>query len=153
VSNTPDDQLRTFALGSCVAVVLLHRPTKTVGMVHIALPDSSIEKNSRSISKPGYFADTGIPALLQPMKDIGCISTKNTGGFAVKMAGGANIMRSSDTFKIGKRNILTVKKILWSYGLAPLAEDVGGTISRTVTVDVNTGAVTLSSPARGEWTI
>jgi chemotaxis protein CheD len=134
-------------------VVLLHRPTKTVGMVHIALPDSSIEKTSRSPSKPGYFADTGIPALIQLMKSMGCVPTGKAGGFNVKIAGGANVMRSSDTFKIGKRNILTVKKILWSYGLAPLAEDVGGTISRTVTVAVDTGAVTLSSPARGEWTI
>jgi chemotaxis protein CheD len=54
---------------------------------------------------------------------------------------------------IGKRNILAVKKILWGYGLAPLAEDVGGSISRTVSVSVKTGEVTLSSPARGQWNL
>lgn len=71
----------------------------------------------------------------------------------VKLAGGANVMGTNDTFKIGKRNLLTTKKILWKYGLAPLAEDTGGNISRTVSVSVNTGEVSLSSPAKGDWQI
>lgn len=141
-------------MGSCVSVILLHRQTKTVGMVHVALPDSSIDKTSRPLMQPGYFADTGIPALIQLMKNMGgCTPTSKTGGFSVKLAGGANVTTKSDMFQIGKRNILTVKKILWSYSLAPLTEDIGGTISRTVTVDVDTGTVTLSSPSKGEWTI
>ena len=122
-------------------------------MVHVALPDSSIDTSTRPTSKPGYFADLGIPALIELMQTMGCTPRGKSTGFSVKIAGGANVMRSNDTFQIGKRNILTVKKILWSYGLAPIAEDVGGNISRTVTVDVDTGIVTLSSPAKGKWNI
>ena len=150
-SNKPGDDIKTYALGSCVSIIILHPPTKTVGMVHVALPHSSINKSSRTETKPGYFADTGIPALIDLMKSLGCNSPGRAGGFLVKLAGGANVISTNDTFKIGKRNILAVKKILWSLGLAPLAEDVGGTISRTVTVYVDTGEVVLSSSSRGEW--
>ena len=100
---------------------------------------------------PGYFADTGIVALIRHMQAIGCKGPGPGQGFTVKLAGGANVMDTNDTFMIGKRNILAAKKILWRYGLAPLAEDVGGSISRTVSVMVNTGEVILSSPGRGDW--
>lgn len=121
-------------------------------MVHVALPDSHIETAGHTLDKPGYFADTGIPSLINLMKSMGC-RVPMRGGFTVKLAGGANVLKTNDTFKIGKRNILAVKKILWSYGLAPMNEDVGGHISRTVTVFVDSGQVLLSSAARGEWAI
>jgi chemotaxis protein CheD len=134
-----------------VAVVILHAKTKCVGMVHVALPDSSIDTTNKVRTKPGYFADTGIPALIKLMQSMGCNGPGRSGGLTVKIAGGANVMKCNDTFQIGKRNALAVKKILWSYGLAPLAEDIGGTISRTITVAVNTGEIILSQPAKGEW--
>lgn len=122
-------------------------------MLHLALPDSTISQESKVREQPGYFADTGIPALLALMQGMGCTGRERGGGFTVKLAGGANVMDTNDIFKIGKRNILTAKKILWAYGLAPIAEDVGGNISRTVSVLVATGEVILSSPSRGEWKI
>ncbi len=150
-SNTPGDIVKTLALGSCVAIILLHIKTKTVGMVHVALPDSSIDHTGRANKLPGYFADTGIPALINKMRAMGCEGVGPGGGLIAKLAGGANVLKTNDTFKIGKRNALTARKILWKYGLAPLAEDVGGTISRTVSIYVDTGETTLSSPSRGVW--
>lgn len=41
-SNEPGAVIKTFALGSCVAITLLDPPTRTVGMAHVALPDSRI---------------------------------------------------------------------------------------------------------------
>lgn len=134
-----------------MAVILLHAKTRCVGMVHVALPDSSIDTTNKRHTKPGYFADTGIPALIKLMQSMGCRGPGPSGGMTVKIAGGANVMTNNDTFQIGKRNGLAIKKILWSYGLAPLAEDIGGTISRTVSVAVSTGEVILSQPAKGEW--
>ena len=72
-SNQIGEEVKTFALGSCVSVVLLDPKTRTVGMVHVALPESVINK-AKSIEKPGYFADTGIPALLSEMAKFGCNS-------------------------------------------------------------------------------
>lgn len=150
VSRDPEEVIKTFALGSCVAVIFLHKPSRTVGMIHVALPESSISPDIVR-DRPGYFADTGIPAILQKMAFI----TKQAGnlaqGMVVKIAGGANVMDTNNTFNIGKRNVLSLKKILWPLGMGPVAEDVGGSISRTVSVSVGTGKVFLSSPTKGEW--
>lgn len=139
--------IKTMALGSCVAVVLLDTQNRSVGMLHVALPESSINKK-RAAERPGMFADTGIPKLLDEMKTLGYNGQKK---LIVKLAGGASIMDPNNTFNIGKRNILSVKKVLWRYELGAIAEDVGGSISRTVTVDIKTGKVLISSPGRGEW--
>ena len=149
-SNTPGEDVKTFALGSCVSVIFLDPKTRTVGMAHVALPDSSINK-AKAAEKPGYFADTAIPALLDKMAGLGC--DKRGKGIVVKLCGGANVMDTNDTFQIGKRNALAIKKILWAHGMGPVAEDLGGTFSRTVSVSVSAGQVTLSSPGRPSWQI
>jgi len=147
-SNRPGEDVKTFALGSCVSVILLDPKTRTVGMAHVALPDSSINKN-KAAEKPGYFADTAIPALLQEMSRFGC--DKRGKGMVVKLCGGANVMDTNDTFQIGKRNALAIKKILWANGMGAVAEDLGGNFSRTVSISVESGQVTLSSPGRPNW--
>ena len=99
-SKTPGDVIKTFALGSCVGVIFLVPKLRMVGLLHVALPDSSI--NSRLYrNKPGMFADTGIPALLCEMKLLGYNEKDRT---VVKLAGGATIMDPNNTFNIGKRN-------------------------------------------------
>ena len=147
-SKSPGDDIKTFALGSCVSVILLDPKTRTVGMAHIALPDSSINK-AKAAEKPGYFADTAIPALLSEMTKFGC--HKKGKGMVVKLCGGANVMDTNDTFQIGKRNALAIRKILWAYGMGAVAEDLGKNFSRTVSISVESGQVTLSSPGRPNW--
>ncbi len=148
-TNTMGSSLKTYALGSCIAVVILDPQTRTVGMVHVALPDSSI-KPEKVATLPGYFVDTGIPALFEQMRRCG---TKGPKGLIVKLAGGAQIMDQNNTFNIGKRNALAAKKILWGFGLAPVAEDLGDNFSRTVTLAADSGIMTLSSPGRPNWHI
>ncbi|MFH1019628.1 MAG: chemotaxis protein CheD [Pseudomonadota bacterium] len=150
VSRDPEEVIKTFALGSCVAVIFLHKPTRTVGLIHVALPDSSISPDIVR-DRPGYFADTGIPAILKKMATCAMQGAGLNQGMVVKIAGGANVLDTNNTFNIGKRNVLTLKKILWPLGMGPMAEDVGGSISRTVSVSVETGKIVLSSPTKGEW--
>jgi chemotaxis protein CheD len=149
-ANAPGTIIRTLALGSCVAVLFLDPRTRTVGMAHIALPESEIN-NGKALEKPGYFADTGIPALMMEMNHLGCKG--NGKGMIVKLVGGAKIMDPNNTFNIGKRNVLAIKKILWSRGTGVVAEDVGGSISRSVALDVDTGQVVISSSGRNDWNI
>lgn len=141
--------VRTLALGSCVAVIFLDRKTRCVGMAHVALPDSKISPE-RAKERPGHFADTAIPALLAEMeKRAGSVS--KGAGLIVKLAGGANVADPNNTFNIGKRNALSIRKVLWKYGLGPVAEDVGGNFSRSVAVYQENGKVILSSPGRSDW--
>lgn len=147
-SKETGEIVQTMALGSCVSVIVLHPPTKTIGMVHVALPESKCNPE-RAKERPGYFADTGIPALLKLMAKIsGDTKAKE---YKVKLTGGANVMDPNNLFNIGNKNILAIKKILWKYDLGPIAEDVGGQISRTVAVYVDTGKIIISSPGKDKW--
>jgi chemotaxis protein CheD len=146
-TNSYGQMLKTYALGSCVAVTLYDIKSKTTGMIHIALPDSTINPEKAKL-KPGYFADTGIPSLLAIMRKRGWKGNK----LIVKMAGGASIMDENNHFDIGRRNIVSAKRILWKNGLGVLKEDIGGHKSRTVSIEVDTGEVIISN-CKSKWTL
>ena len=64
----------------------------------------------------------------------------------VIVAGGSFSGRTDaeDTFQIGKRNMLTLRKLLWKNGVLIHAEDTGGVQqSRTMSVQVTGGLVQL----------
>lgn len=132
VSNTPGDTIKTLGLGSCVAITAVHSVTGAIGMVHVVLPESKTDP-IKAASRPGYFADTGITAMFDELNRL----TDAKGRYLVKLAGGAAVLTvhpANDNMNIGKRNILATKKALWKRGLGALAEDVGGTDSRSVSI-------------------
>lgn len=61
-------------------------------------------------------------------------------------------MDNNNTFDIGRRNPVAVKRYLWKNGLGVVKEDIGGKISRTVSVFIDTGEVLVSN-AKTEWKI
>jgi len=151
VSNTPGDVIKTMALGSCVGIVALDPKAKAVGMIHIVLPDSQTNIEKAKVL-PGYFVDTGIPVFLEKMKSVG---TKNYKDLILKMIGGSEIGNTVDQdfqFDIGKRNILAVKKKLWSLRLGVAGEDISGKISRTVSVAVSNGKVIVTNKGQS-WQV
>jgi chemotaxis protein CheD len=146
VSRDPEATLVTYALGSCIAV-MLHDPVARVGgMVHYMLPESSmaIEKSQ---THPWMFADTGIPLLLRAALEHGADKRR----LAIFAAGGAQVMDDNGVFNIGKRNCLALRKALWKVGLMTRAEETGGNVSRTVRLEVGTGRVWLHIAGQGEW--
>ncbi len=145
VSGNTFDVLKTYALGSCVAVVIYDIKECIAGMIHIALPYSSIDLE-RALRQPAYFADTGLSLMLDEMGRRG--ATK--GNSRIKIVGGSNVLNTDFNFDIGKRNLLAVKRILWNRNLGPIAKDTGGNISRTVSVRVDNGEVTVSSSGK-KW--
>jgi chemotaxis protein CheD len=147
VSGDAAETLKTYALGSCVAVLIFDTRLSIAGMIHIALPDSKVDAQ-RARELPGYFADTGLPVMIEEMKKRGAVRAN----VWVKLAGGASVMDPNGLFDIGKRNILASKRILWGSSLGPVAEDTGGTISRTVSIAVASGETTISSGQK-QWTI
>jgi chemotaxis protein CheD len=147
VSSDPSDVIKTFALGSCVAAMIFDQALGLAGMIHVALPESVIDPE-RARTAPGYFADTGLPLMIEDMKRRGATRPK----VWVKLAGGATMLDPAGLFDIGKRNVVAVKRVLWQSSLGPLAEDVGGETSRTVEMKVAGGVITLSTNGR-QWTI
>lgn len=55
-------------------------------------------------------------------------------------------MDENGVFNIGKRNHLALRKILWKAGVIVHAEDVGGSTSRTVRLEVATGRFFVRGP-------
>ncbi len=147
VSSNPGDIIKTYALGSCLAVMIFDAKLGITGMIHIALPDSTIDPE-KGKKTPGYFADTGLPMMIEDMKRRGSVRAH----IQVKLVGGASVMDDKGIFDIGKRNILAAKRILWKSSLGAVAEDTGGEISRTVTVTVGESETTISSGNK-EWKI
>lgn len=141
VSNEPDAVLVTYALGSCIAV-MVHDPIRHAsGMIHYMLPQASTAPEKAKV-KPYMFADTGVPELFHAMYRLG--SQKRD--LVVKVTGGS-AMTTGDMFEIGKRNHLILRKLLWKAGVPIAAEDVGGTVFRTAKLFNDTGLVRIKTEA------
>ena len=133
-SRNEDVLLVTYALGSCIAIAI-HDPVAQVGgLLHIMLPDSTIDRE-KAAKQPYMFADTGIPALFHAVYALGAEKKR----LSVRLIGGAQVLDPNGVFNIGKRNHLACRKVLWSAGLMVQAEAVGGNVSRTVRMEVGSG--------------
>ncbi len=146
VSNNSGEELITYSLGSCIAVVIYDPTVKVGGMLHYMLPESSMDPE-KAKKNPAMFADTGVPSLFKQSYQLGA-SKKN---MVVKVVGGAQIMDENGVFNIGKRNYLALRKLFWKNNVMVSAEHVGGNVNRTVRLDLCTGRVILKVSGMGEF--
>jgi chemotaxis protein CheD len=136
-------RLVTYALGSCLGVVIHDPVAHVAGLLHVMLPDSSIDR-AKAERNPAMFVDTGVPLLFRESYRLGARKER----MVVKVAGGAHAgaTEEADQFQICKRNLLMLRKLLWKNNVLLHAHETGGfQTSRTVVVDVATGAVTIRS--------
>jgi chemotaxis protein CheD len=143
VTADPADVVVTYALGSCIAVMLHDPVRRAAGMIHYMLPTSETSPE-KARTRPAMFADTGVPLLFHAMYALGCRKED----LVVKVAGGGALYDDNGVFNIGKRNYTVLRKMFWKTNVLVAAEDVGGAKSRTVRLHVATGRCTVSS--RGE---
>lgn len=148
VSNNSDDILRTYALGSCVAVILHHPMTKTMGLVHVVLPDPLCHAGKKH--GDGYYASTAVPLLLKEVHAAaGCYSADGSGIIA-KLVGGAAVIRIKNPFHIGERILQATHQALHRLHIPVAQKDTGGNVSRTVSLHVESGTVWINSPGTQE---
>lgn len=140
VSNDPASLLVTHALGSCIALAIHDAPAGVAGLLHILLPDSKSSPH-QAVTHPCMFADTGIPALFHAAYALGAQKSRVT----VRVLGGAQVMDSQGIFNIGKQNYLACRRILWAAGVLISGEEVGGSISRNVRLEVGSGRLEWDS--------
>ncbi|MFN3325338.1 MAG: chemotaxis protein CheD [Bryobacteraceae bacterium] len=133
VTNDPNVTLVTYALGSCIAVAIHDPVTRVGGLLHFMLPDSNQDNSGRR--NPYMYADTGVPLLFQRAYELGAAK----GRLAVRVAGGAQVLDGGEVFNIGKRNHLNLRKLLWKAGVLIQDECVGGSVFRTVRMEVGSG--------------
>lgn len=125
-------KIETVGLGSCMGVLIFDRTTGICGMAHVMLPDS---KKITSETNRKKFADTCLQDMYDEMLSEGVLSANQ---LVAKIAGGAKMFSkkmSNEFLNIGAQNYLAVCRKLAALNIPVLAEDVGGTCSRTITFD------------------
>ncbi len=141
-----NEVLKSYGLGSCLAVALYDPETDIGGLAHIMLPDGDGAENSDR--KPGKYANTAIRTLLRQMVERGATYTS----VEAKIAGGSDMFEFESFGEgIGKRNVEAAHEELEKLGVPLIAEDVGGAHGRTVEFTPGTGTlvVTTASDDRG----
>jgi len=143
ISNEMNETIITHALGSCIALIMYCPKNKYTALAHIVLPGLSIKEQAEYlIRKPSYYADSIVPKMADFfVNKLACRPEQ----LQVHLVGGADALNHKDIFKVGKKNIDMIVKILSNYNIVPDKMEVGGNISRTVSVDVNHGQVSIKS--------
>jgi len=118
---------------------------KVGGMLHYMLPESAMDPE-KARQKPAMFADSGIPVLFKSSYALGARKPS----IIVKIAGGSQILDENGVFNIGKRNYLALRKIFWKNNVLVSQEHVGGSVNRTVRLEMDTGRVFVKVSGLGE---
>jgi len=119
-----DFPMTSIGLGSCIALILHDRSLHVGAVVHIMLPGS----NGKT-ERPGKFADTAVPTLFDEMMALG----SNKRSIVARIAGGASMFSQfKGNLDIGNRNIIATKEALELCHIRLEAEDVGGTVGRSI---------------------
>ena len=148
VSADPEVEFITFSLGSCIGVTIWDPEKRVGGMLHCLLPDSALAPHKGEVN-PAMFADTGLPQLFRSVYELGGVKRR----LEVKIAGGARFFATTPALDIGARNYAMVRKLFWRNNVMVRSEHVGGTISRTMRLNIGTGAVSVENRKMGRLAI
>lgn len=138
VSATPDDELVSMGLGSCVGVALVDRERAVAGLAHVMLPAANA-----AYSAPAKFADRAVPALLACIERLGAERER----MVAVLAGGAQMFTGAKAgvggLDLGARNEAAVRGALADAGIPVRAAATGGDRGRTVRVRVGEARVSV----------
>lgn len=133
-------RMMTFALGSCVGIVLYDPISKIGGLAHVMHPSSERVQNNVNRAK---FVDTAVEMLLSRMAKKGARRNR----IEAKIFGGAkmfqSISASPGVMQIGEENVKATRAELAGRNIQIVAESTGGTKGRTIIFDLTSGRVTV----------
>jgi len=141
--------LTTLGLGSCIGIALYDASTKTAGLAHIMLPDSTQIQNNSNVAK---FADTAMKKLVEDMVRIGASRQL----LKAKIAGGAQMFAfnsTNESMRIGDRNAEATIRLLSQYRIPLLARDTGSNYGRTVELYAEDGRFLIKTIGHGQRTL
>ncbi len=144
VSNDREVVLATYSLGSCIGVAIYDPAVKVGGVLHYMLPESSLD-GEKARKNPYMFGDTGIPLLFKESYRLG--AKKNR--LRVIVVGGSQILDQKGLFNIGKRNHTLLRKMFWKNNVITDFQDVGGTVNRTLKLEIASGDAWLKVSGSG----
>jgi len=149
ISSNPLETLVAFSIGSGIGMTV-HDPVGGVGgILSFILPDSTNANGTDPAKAPFMFADTGISAFLKALFERGA----KAANLKVVIAGGAHIMDQTGVFNIGQKNLEALKISLGDYDVKIHHEAIGGTQTRTICLEIGSGASIIKTFGEGEETV
>jgi chemotaxis protein CheD len=143
VTNRGRDVLVTHALGSCLGLAAYDPGARVAGLIHCLLPLAR-ESGNGQVKNPFMYVNTGVPQMMRSLFHRG--ATREN--LILKAAGCGRMMHISNQFDTGANNLGALRKLLQINEMVLAAEDVGGTIPRTMRLFADTGRVVISSCGR-----
>ena len=141
VSTDPDDTLVTYGLGSALGISAYDRVARVGGLVH-ALTPVTVQHTDDAQRWPSRFVETGFARMLDAMYARGARKDR----VEIRAAGGARATGPDECFAIGRRNVVALKKVLWQCGMLIRTHDVGGPVTRTLSLCIEDGRVEVDTP-------
>jgi chemotaxis protein CheD len=114
----------------------------------VMLPNSRIDPAKAAVS-PYMFMDTGVPRLFHAMYNLGADRSL----LVLKAAGGAQFLDAAGVFNIGGRNQKAFLDLLAQNAFPVRSHDFGGVCSRTVRLNLDSGAVQIQSPGISTYSL
>lgn len=126
-------------LGSCVALTVWHPKLKVGGVCHYLLGTPKQKATKRVSVNPSGDYRFGEFALLE--MDMLMCRLANPQEFQIGLFGGGNMFAQKSPVSIGIENIAYARHWLKQKKLAPFQVDVGGSVSRTLNINIGTGEI------------
>jgi len=143
----PGEKLQCIGLGSCLALVAFDATTGWAGMAHTMLPRPvGADPNP----PPAKYVSNSVVHLIKLLSEAGA----NVRELRFAIIGGAHLLMSPPEVgkplpQLGTRNVEEARLAICSCGHVVVAEDIGGTVGRTVTFDPASGELHLRTTSSG----
>jgi chemotaxis protein CheD len=105
------------------------------------LPEAAVSPQ-KALTQPAMFADTGLPLFFKALLGL----RAERANLRLFITGGASIIAGHDPFKIGERNTRSTLAFVTANQLNLIRSETGGSVSRTVHLDLGSGTVSLLTP-------
>ena len=146
ISGNPAETLVAFSIGSGIGITVFDPVIGVGGILNFILPDSAGASGVDPEQAPLMFADTGVPFFLDAIFEHGACQNN----MKIVIAGGAHILDQTVEFNIGQKNFEMLKTCLCRYDLKIFHEDIGGTFSRTLSLEIGSGFSCIKIFGQGE---
>ncbi len=143
IKQGKSDCIVTHALGSCIGITVFDPVAEVGGMLHFMLPKPATEQAAEG-RPTAMFAAQGIPTLFRKAYALGAQKQR----MIVCAAGGAEFLDGGGGFNVGKRNAVMMKKLFFKNDILIAGQDIGGSQARRLTLDMETGKVTVSASGK-----
>jgi chemotaxis protein CheD len=140
VSTDPDDMLITYGIAGSLGITAYDRLARVGGLVHALTPVTAMHAEEAQ-RWPARFVESGVVRMLEAIYARGARKDR----LEIRAAGGART-GDSEWFAIGRRNVVALKKVLWQTGMLIRTHDVGGSVTRTLSLCIEDGRVEVATP-------